>query len=89
MFEAPEKVYEVENAQAIADGGTPVCDILDREFPLEDNLLALCMQYVVKELTGSTYKPADTDNNASDDLSELAQFIRGYMKNPLRRQIEG
>lgn len=89
VFEDPEKIYQIENEQAVADGEEPVCDILDREFPLESSLLALCMQYVVKELTGSTYKPTDTDNNASDDLSELAQFIRGYIKNPLRRQIEG
>lgn len=88
IFEDPEKVYEIENASAIANGESPVCDILDKEFPLEDNLLALCMQYVVKELSGSTYKPADTDNNASDDLSELAQFIRSYVKNPLRRQLD-
>ena len=88
VFEDPEEIYEIENAQKIAAGETPECDILDREFPLESNLLALCMQYVVKELTGSTYKPADTDNNAADDLSELAQFIRSYMKNPVRRQVE-
>ena len=88
IFENPEDVYDIENAQLEAKGCPPVCDILDREFPLESNLLALCMQYVVKELVGSAYKPADTDNNASDDLSELAQFIRGYLKNPIRRQIE-
>lgn len=88
IFEDPEKVYEIENASAVANGESPVCDILDKEFPLEDNLLALCMQYVVKELSGSTYKPADTDNNASDDLSELAQFIRSYVKNPLRKQLD-
>ena len=88
IFEDPEKVYEIENASAIANGESPVCDILDKEFPLEDNLLALCMQYVVKELSGSTYKPADTDNNASDDLGELAQFIRSYVKNPLRKQLD-
>lgn len=89
IFEEPEKAYEIENIQA-AEGDTDAiqCDILEREFPLESNLLALCMQYVVKELSGSTYKPADTDNNASDDLSELAQFIRSYMKSPLRKQID-
>lgn len=89
IFENPEEVYELENEQAGDCDCAKVCDILDREFPLESNLLALCMQYVVKELTGASYRPADTDNNASDDLSELANFIRNYMKNPLRRQIEG
>lgn len=88
VFEDPEKIYQIENEQAVADGEEPVCDILDREFPLESNLLALCMQYVVKELTGASYRPKDDDNNASDDLSELANFIRNYVKTPLRRQIE-
>lgn len=88
VFEDPEKIYQIENEQAVADGKEPVCDILDREFPLESNLLALCMQYVVKELTGASYRPKDDDNNASDDLSELANFIRNYVKTPLRRQIE-
>lgn len=89
IFEDPEKVYEIENAQAVASGESPVCDILDRDFPLEDNLLALCMQYVVKELNGGIYKPRDSENNAADDLSELANFIRSYTKSPLQRQIYG
>lgn len=89
IFEDPEKVYELEDAAKIAAGETPDCDILDRDFPLEDNLLVLCMQYVVKELNGGIYKPVDTDNNAADDLSELANFIRNYTKSPLRRQIDG
>lgn len=88
IFEDPEEVFAIEDAQAEACGCEKKCDILDRDFPLEDNLLALCMQYVVKELTGASHRLADTDNNASDDLSELANFIRNYMKSPLRKQIE-
>ena len=88
IFEDPEKAYEIEDIQVAKDGETPACDVMDKEFPLESNLLALCMQYVVKELSGSTYKPADNDNNAADDLSELAQFIRSYMKSPLRKQLD-
>ena len=58
------------------------------QFPLEDNLLPLVMQYVVKDLTGGIYKPKDSENNADDDLSALANFIRSYVKSPLRQQIE-
>lgn len=65
------------------------CEPLDVEFPLEDNLLPLVMQYVVKELSGGLYKPQDTTNNASDDLSTIAQFIRQYAKSPLRNMIDG
>ena len=89
VFEKPEDVYNIENQQAIDAGNEPVCGILDREFPLESSLLALCMQYVVKELSGGLYKPKDAENNAADDLSELANFIRSYSKSPLQRQIYG
>ena len=70
------------------DSNGKLCDEFEIEYPLEDNLLPLVMQYVVKELVGSAYKPKDNENNAQDDLSELARFIRTYVKNPLRRQIE-
>ena len=76
-------------AAAVVGQEDAACEPLDIEFPLEDNLLPLLMQYVVKELQGGIYKPQDDENNASDDLSTLAQFIRSYMKTPMRRQIEG
>lgn len=88
IFEDPEKVHEILAAQAEENGGEYPC-LLDQSFPLEDNLLALCMQYVVKELNGGIYKPRDSENNAADDLSELANFIRSYTKSPLQRQIYG
>lgn len=78
-----------QEAAALEEGSTASCEPLDVEFPLEDNLLPLVMQYVVKELSGGIYKPQDAINNASDDLSSLAQFIRSYTKTPLRKQIEG
>lgn len=65
-----------------------LCDPMSVEFPLEDNLLPLVMQYTVKELSGGLYKPKDSENNANDDLSELANFIRTYVKSPLRQQID-
>lgn len=88
IFEDPERVYEIQAAQAVENGEDAPC-MLDLPFPLEDNLLALCMQYVVKELNGGIYKPRDSENNAADDLSELANFIRSYTKSPLQRQIYG
>lgn len=88
VFENPEKVYELLSAQAEASGGE-IPELLDQPFPLEDNLLALCMQYVVKELNGGVYKPKDSENNADDDLSELTNFIRSYTRSPLQRQIYG
>ena len=71
------------------DENGELCNPMEVEFPLEDNLLPLLMQYVVKDLSGASYKPRDTENNADDDLSKLASFIRSYVKTPLRQQIEG
>ena len=72
-------------AAEYTDGST--CDPMDNEFPLESNLLPLVMQYVVKEFNAAEYKPEDRENNANDDLGELAQFIRSYIKTPFRSQI--
>ncbi len=70
------------------DANGELCHPYEVEFPLEDNLLPLVMQYVVKDLSGGLYKPKDSENNADDDLSALANFIRSYVKSPLRQQIE-
>ena len=48
------------------------CDILDNTYPLEDALIPLAIELIVKELTGAVYKPQDTTNNAADDLEGLA-----------------
>lgn len=51
------------------------CDILDMSFPLQEDLFALVMDYIVKELSSSNYRPEDIVNNAKDDMSGLA--VRG------------
>lgn len=86
IFSNPLEAAATSGDYAVDDNGE-LCNPLEVEFPLEDNLLPLCMQYVVKDLTGGLYKPQDKENNATDDLSALAQFIRSYIKTPLRQQI--
>lgn len=48
------------------------CDILDMEFPLEEGLIPTVIELIVKELSGTVYKPSDTENNANDDLNKVA-----------------
>ena len=48
-----------------------VCDVLDREFPIENALIPPLIQLVVEELTKAEYKPEDKENNSDDDLSEV------------------
>lgn len=83
IFENPEIASELE-----CDKSNSTCDILDMPFHLEEALIPQVVQLVVKELSGAIYKPKDSTNNASDDLSELATFIRNNVKSNLQKQIE-
>ena len=64
------------------------CDILDREFPIEEGLVPQLIELSVKELLGSAYRPADEENNANDDLADIANFIRRNSKSNLAKQLE-
>ena len=44
---------------------------------------------VVKDALGVQYRPADRENNAADDLSTIATWIRHNMKSNIQKQIEG
>lgn len=87
IFTDPLKAAALSGEYEVDENGN-LCNPYEVEFPLEDNLLPLVMQYVVKDLSGGLYKPKDDENNANDDLSALANFIRSYVKSPLRQQIE-
>lgn len=84
IFEDPEKASELE-----CDKSKGTCDILDRAFPLEEALIPQVIQLAVKELSGSIYKPEDNGNNANDDLSSIATYLRNNLKSNLQKQIEG
>lgn len=66
IFENAEEAsdYECDNK-----GNPETCDILDREFPLEDALIAPLIELVVNELKPSVAAPEDKQNNADDNLS--------------------
>lgn len=55
-----------------SEGQSTVCDVLDEEFPMRDYLVPPLIELVVKELSGSLYKPEDTKNNANDNLPQQA-----------------
>lgn len=82
IFEDAIKASELEcNTEEI-------CDILDKQFPIEEGLVPELIGLVVKELKSSEYSPEDSDNNAMDDLANLANFIRRNAKSNLQKQIE-
>lgn len=84
IFEDPDKAAELE----CEDSENKACDILDREYPLEEGLVAPVIEMVVKYLSSAAYKPEDSTNDSNDDLSDLMTFIRRNMKSNLQKQIE-
>lgn len=65
IFEDPEEAEEL----ACDKDNEESCDILDKDFPIEEALVPVLIELCVKELSGSVYRPQDTQNNSSDDLS--------------------
>ena len=84
LFENLEEAAEL----SCEEDGEETCDILDKEFPLEEGLVTTLIQTAVQFLSGASYKPTDSQNNAADDLSEIATYLRQNMKNKFQKQLE-
>lgn len=69
IFEDPKAASEL---QCPNENGDIVCDILDRDFPIESSLVPPMIELVVKELLGAEYRPKDEINDSKDGLSEVA-----------------
>ena len=67
-----EDTLAASELQCPDKNGNIVCDVLDREFPIENALIPPLIQLIVEELTKAEYKPEDKENNSDDDLSEVA-----------------
>lgn len=46
------------------------CDIMERDFPLEDALIAPLIELIVKELSPTITAPEDEDNDSDDSLAQ-------------------
>ena len=55
------------------DGSSAVCDVLEMEFPIREHLIPPLIELVVKELSGSVYRPADVHNDAKDNLAQAVR----------------
>lgn len=64
-----------------------ICEPWDREFALEQPLVQVLIDGLVREITGAAYRPADTENTANDDLADLASYIRSNTKGSLKQTI--
>lgn len=76
IFEQPDKILKSNSD-----------DFMDADYPLEDSLIPQVIEAVVKTLLVANYDPEDSNNNASDDLSNLATFIAKNTKSTLAKQL--
>lgn len=62
-------------------GDSTPCDFLDAELPIRDYLVPQIIEAIEKEVLGVAYRPADTVNNASDDMSSPESLRRQAANN--------
>ena len=74
VFEKAEEASEMECEKDSSEDS--FCDIMDKEFPLEDALIPPLIELVLKQVAPTTMLPQDKDNNAKDDLPQKAIDIR-------------
>ena len=86
IFENPE---EAVSMQCPDENGEVECDITNTNFPLEEALIPQCINLIIKDLLGATWRPKDDINNAKDDLSDMQQFINRNMRNNFKRELYG
>ena len=84
IFEDSAKAAQLQCPDA---NGDKPCDIMNMEFPIEEALIPPMIELIVKELGGQKYQSEDTSNNANDDLSNLASFIRNQMAQGRRSDL--
>lgn len=68
VFENPEQANQLKCEKAEEEGA---CDIMDKEFPIEEDMVPMLIECVVKELLGVNYRPLDEHNNARDENSSI------------------
>ena len=77
IFENPKEVFEYNGV-----------DYLEEEFPIEEALIPNLIELVVKTLAPAIYKPEDDINNAKDDLSTIATYLKNNLKSAFQKQLE-
>jgi len=68
-------------------GEDAVCDIMDMNFPMEEALVPPLIELIVKELGAQKYQAEDSENNATDDLSNIASYLRQQLANGRRSDL--
>ena len=88
IFENCSEAIKLSCVENCNDTDDRVCDIMDKEFPLEEALVSMVIQNTVQFISPMQYKPEDTQNNSKDDYGDLASYVRAHMKERLPKQTE-
>lgn len=73
--------------RAILEDPTSVMDDpMEENCPIEEALVAPLLKSVIADLLNFEYRPQDPENNANDDLSDIARFIRQNMKDKYAKE---
>lgn len=59
-------------------------DKIDSLVPIEESLIPTLIQYIIKDLYPASQRPSDPQNNANDDISNLAQYLNSLLKSKYR-----
>ena len=88
IFENCSDAIKLSCVENCNDTDDRTCDIMDKEFPLEEALVSMVIQNTVQFISPMQYKPEDTQNNSKDDYGDLANYIRANTKERLSKQME-
>ncbi len=84
IFEDSSQLLDFQCPDA---NGEVACDVMDMVYPLEESLIPVVIELIVKELSAFKYQAKDDVNNANDDLSDLASYIRQQLANGRRSEL--
>lgn len=84
IFEDSRKASELS---CDGDDEDKTCDVMDRNYPLEEALIPAVLELIIKELGGQKYQAEDKQNDAADNLADIATYIRQQLANGRRSDL--
>lgn len=63
---------DASEAAKLACDNKDICELMDMAFPLEEALIPPLIELTLKDLLGAAYRPKDEENDAKDELAQVA-----------------
>ena len=87
VFENAEKAAEMQAdymQNDCLDKSVP-CDVMDMEFPLEEGLVTLLIDYASQAVFDMASKPRDEKNSADDEFGNIMNYLNALLKERYKR----